>query len=105
MRKCKSNYISVSFELTCGQTTTYGGSMTTNKAPTELGKSILKCIKLSGVTEQAVIDRLGISRNTYKKRLASDGFTVQELYRISDVTGFHIACILPPSMTDLKQVA
>lgn len=79
--------------------------MTTAKAPTELGKSILNCIHLSGVTEKAVYDRLGISHNTYKKRLASDGFTVQDLYRIADVTGFHIACILPPAMTDQKLVA
>lgn len=73
--------------------------MTTTKAPTELGKNILSCIHLSGVTEKAVYDRLGIGRNTYKKRLASDGFTVQELMRIADVTNFHIATILPQSMT------
>lgn len=85
--------------------TTYGWVMTTTKAPTELGKSILNCIHLSGVTEKAVYDRLGVTRNTYKKRLASDGFTVQELMRISDVTGFHVARILPPSMTELAKVA
>lgn len=79
--------------------------MTTTKAPTELGKSILNCIHLSGVTEQAVCDRLGIARNTYKKRLASDGFTVQELMRISDVTGFHISRILPQSMIEIAGVA
>jgi len=74
--------------------------MTTTKAPTELGKSILNCIHLSGITEQAICDRLGVSRNTYKKRLASDGFTVQELLRISDATGFHISRILPQSITN-----
>lgn len=80
---------------------TYGWYMTTTKAPTELGKNILSCIHLSGVPEKAVYDRLGVTRNTYKKRLASDGFTVQELMRISDVTGFHITTILPLSMTQL----
>lgn len=79
--------------------------MTTTKAPTELGKNILSCIHLSGVTEKAVYDRLGVTRNTYKKRLASDGFTVQELMRISDVTSFHIATILPQSMTHLAAAA
>ena len=80
---------------------TYGWYMTTTKAPTELGKNILSCIHLSGVPEKAVYDRLGATRNTYKKRLASDGFTVQERMRISDVTGFHITTILPLSMTQL----
>lgn len=100
------NTSGVIYELTCGRLTTYGGSMTTTKAPTELSKSILNCIHLSGITEAAVCDRLGISRNTYKKRLASDGFTVQELLRISEVTGFHISRILPPAITnDLAMTA
>lgn len=77
---------------------TYGWVMTTTKAPTELGKNILSCIHLSNVGEKAVYDRLGVSRNTYKKRLASDGFTVPDLMRIADTTGFHIATILPTSM-------
>lgn len=103
--KLKTNYISVIEELTCGHMTAYGGYMTTQKAPTELGKNILSCIHLSGVTEKAVYDRLGVTRNTYKKRLASDGFTVQELMRIADITGFHIANILPQSMTHIATVA
>lgn len=85
--------------------TAYGGYMTTTKAPTELGKNILSCIHLSGVTEKAVYDRLGVTYNTYKKRLSSDGFTVQELLRIADVTGFHISTILPASMTHIASVA
>lgn len=72
--------------------------MTTTKAPTELGKSILSCIHLSGSTEKAICDRLGIVRNTYKKRLASDGFTVHDLMRISEVTGFHLSDILPQEL-------
>lgn len=73
--------------------------MTTTKAPTALGKSILSAIKLSGVTEKSVNDRLGISHNTFDRRLASDTFTVHDIVRISEVTGFHVADILPQEMT------
>lgn len=74
---------------------TYGGVMTTAQKPTELGASIIEAMKLSGVNQTQVHSALGITYNTWRKRLASDGFTIQELMRISTITGISLGAIIP----------
>lgn len=69
--------------------------MTTTQKPTELGASIIEAMKLAGATQIEVHTALGISYNTWRKRLASDGFTMQELMRISGITGISLGAIIP----------
>lgn len=69
--------------------------MTTHQKPTELGGSILETLKLAGVSQTEIHSSLGMSYNTWRKRLASDGFTMQELIRISAVTGVSLGAIIP----------
>ena len=69
--------------------------MTTTKQPTALGASILEAIMLSSADQKAVYEALGISYNTFRKRLASDGFTVNQIMCISNVTGISVGAIIP----------
>lgn len=75
--------------------TTYGVAMTTAQKPTELGASIIEAMKLANVNQTEVHTALGISYNTWRKRLASDGFTIQDLIRISNITGISLGAIIP----------
>lgn len=68
--------------------------MTTNQKPTELGASILEAIKLAGVSQTEVQDALGIAYNTWRRRLASDKFTMNDLMKISGITGIGLYAIL-----------
>lgn len=74
--------------------------MTTNQKLTELGGSIIETLKLSGVSQTEVHTTLGMSYNTWRKRLASDGFTMQELIRISSLTGVSLSAIIPRRIMD-----
>lgn len=78
--------------------TTYGCLMATTQKPTRLGASILKAMMLAGTNQTAIHTSLGISYNTWRKRLASDGFTIQDLIRISNITGIELGAIIPQDM-------
>ena len=73
--------------------------MTATQKPTELGASILEAIKLAGVSQTEAHDALGIGYNTWRRRLASDKFTVNDLMKISGLTGISLYAILTHEMT------
>ena len=75
--------------------TTYSIAMTTTQKPTALGAGILEAMKLSGASQTDMQAVLGMSYNTWRKRLAGDGFTMQELMRISGRTGISLGAIIP----------
>lgn len=76
--------------------------MTTTQKPTELGASILESIKLAGVSQTEAHDALGIQYNTWRKRLASDKFTVNDLMKISGLTGISLYAILTRKMVEVN---
>lgn len=73
--------------------------MATTKKPTELGANILRAMLMAGINQQNVYEKLGISYNTWRKRLETDGFTIQELVEIGNITGLGVMAILPQSVT------
>ena len=77
--------------------------MTTTQKPTELGASILESIKLAGVSQTEAHDALGIAYTTWRKRLASDKFTVNDLMKISGLTGISLYAILTRQMVEVNQ--
>lgn len=76
--------------------------MTTAQKPTELGASILEAIKLAGVSQTEAHDAIGVGYNTWRRRLASDGFTVNDLMKISGLTGISLYAILTHEMTGAR---
>ncbi|MGO3150497.1 hypothetical protein ACTXJX_12680 [Glutamicibacter ardleyensis] len=74
--------------------------MATTKKPTEMGANILRAMLMAGINQQNVYEALGISYNTWRKRLETDGFTIQELVEIGNITGLGIMAIIPQSLTD-----
>lgn len=54
---------------------------------------------MAGINQQNVYEKLGISYNTWRKRLETDGFTIQELVEIGNITGLGVMAILPQSLT------
>lgn len=74
--------------------------MATAKKPTEMGANILRAMLMVGINQQNVYEKLGISYNTWRKRLETDGFTIQELVEIGNITGLGIMAILPQSITE-----
>lgn len=75
--------------------------MTTTQKPTELGASILESIKLAGVSQTEAHDALGIQYTTWRRRLASDKFTVNDLMKISGLTGISLYAILTRQMIEV----
>lgn len=73
---------------------TYALGMATTKKPTELGMNILRAMLLVGIDQQTVYRELGISYNTWRKRLETDNFTFQDLVKIGRVTGLGVKAIL-----------
>lgn len=72
--------------------------MATTRKPTELGANILRAMLMTGINQQNVYEALGISYNTWRKRLEADGFTIQELVEIGNITGLGIMAIIPQSL-------
>lgn len=74
--------------------------MATANKPTELGANILRAMLMVGLNQQNVYEKLGISYNTWRKRLETDGFTIQQLVEIGNITGLGIIAILPQSIIE-----
>lgn len=67
-----------------------------------MGANILRAMLMAGINQQNVYEALGISYNTWRKRLETDGFTIQELVEIGNITGLGIMAILPKSLTNTQ---
>ena len=80
----------------------YAVHMTATQKPTELGASILEAIKLAGVSQIEAHDALGISYATWRKRLASDKFTMNDLMKTSGLTGISLYAILTREMVQVN---
>lgn len=76
----------------------YSGHMTTAQH-TPLGASIIQAMNAAGTNPTAVSRALGIKAETFKKRLASDKFTVQDIVDISRVTGVKASEIMAPVLS------
>lgn len=76
--------------------------MTATQKPTELGASILEAIKLAGVSQTEAHDAIGIGYNTWRRRLASDKFTINDLMKISGLTGISLYAILTRQMIQVN---
>lgn len=49
---------------------------------------------MTGTSQQAAYGHLGISYNTWRKRLESDGFTFQDLVKLGNLTSLGISAIV-----------
>lgn len=58
---------------------------------------ILNALSLAGKSQQNAADALGVTARTFKRRLESDTLTLQDVRRISELTGIKPGSMLSES--------
>jgi len=78
--------------------------MTATHTPEEeLARNINTALNRPGVTRKAAYDRLGMTRNTFEKKVQSGGFTIPQIMRIADIAGVRPSALMPESVTSERE--
>lgn len=72
---------------------------TPQEVENQLARNIENHLAAKGITRKSLFDQAGISRNTFERKMAGGGFTVQELMRFAPVLKVHVSELLPPELT------